>query len=87
MNNNFAKYENPTTIPKEINLDENIYAHWIINYYSCKQVKFIITKNTKEYLIFPLNNINNYFQIKCFYRIKKSESTHATAFSKNDLIT
>lgn len=87
MDFNFAKYVNATTIAKEINLDESIYANWIIDYYSFKQVRFVITKNKEDYLIFPLHKIADYFQIKCFYRIKKSGSSHTTVFSKNDLIT
>lgn len=87
MNFNFSKFANPTTAPLEIDLKESILTNWVINYYESKKVKFMITKTFNNYLLFPLKKLNNYFFVKCFYRIKKSGSTNASIFSKNDLLT
>ena len=81
MNFNFSKFANPTTAPLEIDLKESILTNWVINYYESKKVKFMITKIFNNYLLFPLKKLNNYFSVKCFYRIKKSGSTNASIFS------
>lgn len=87
MNLNYKQFANLSTNPLKIDLNENILANWVINYYEFKKVKFVITKSKDEYLLFPLRKFGNYFLVKCFYRVKKSGSAHATIFSKNDLLT
>lgn len=75
MNKNFEKYFNPGTKGMDIDISQDVYSDWIINAYKKKDVKFVISKyNDKEYVIFPLEQYKNYFQISAKYRVKKSGS-------------
>ncbi|MDS3888918.1 hypothetical protein WL482_04280 [Staphylococcus hominis] len=47
---------------------------WVIDYYLNKKVKYIITNYNKETIVFPIERINDYFNIKIVARYKKSGS-------------
>ena len=57
---------------------------WIKKNYKLKNVKFIISKFNKKYIIFPLAKFEEYFNITAKYRIKKSGSSE---LSKNNIQT
>lgn len=79
MNNNFHLFTNVTSKPIDIMLDTNIFYSWVKNFYKLKNVKYFITKvNSNNYIIIPLDNIDNYFNISACYRVKKSGSSNIT---------
>lgn len=79
MNNNFHLFTNVTSKPIDIILDTNIFYSWVKNFYKLKNVKYFITKvNSNNYIIIPLDNIDNYFNISACYRVKKSGSSNIT---------
>ena len=79
MNNNFHLFTNVTSKPIDIILDTNIFYSWVKNFYRLKNVKYFITKvNSNNYIIIPLDNIDNYFNISACYRVKKSGSSNIT---------
>ena len=73
MNNDFDGFREAGTKGKDIIMEnrQGIFSNWIINYYKSKNVGFIITNN---YIIFPVENIADYFYITAKYRIKRSGS-------------
>lgn len=78
MNDNFSTFYD--VIKKRygsvnIYVDNYILVNWIINFYKTKKVKYFITKKEDNYIIFPLEKINNYFNIKAVYRKKTSGSS------------
>lgn len=74
MNESFDKYFQSGTKGSYINLDEDLFYDWIINYYHSKGVEFIITFSD-DFVIFPTNKIKSFFNVKCKYREKKSGSS------------
>lgn len=79
MNNNFDLFTNITSKPINIILDTNIFYSWVKNFYKLKNVKYFITKvNPNIYILIPLENIDNYFNISACYRVKKSGSSNVT---------
>lgn len=75
MNNHFDLYENVGTEGEEINLSQELFSNWIINNYKKQGVKFFITKG-KDFIVFPIKNYSEYFEISCIFRIKKSGSSN-----------
>jgi len=74
MNEHFDELKLPGTEGKSIDLDTNVLAEWIVKYYAAKGTKFFVTKYKRKIVIFPLDKIEEYFEIRCTYRVKKSGS-------------
>lgn len=85
MNKNFEEYINVGTNGKNININQNIFSNWIINYYKTKGVKYFITKRD-DYIIFPIKEYKKYFYITAKYRIKKSGSSNVPKNKWNEII-
>lgn len=76
MNSKFASLTKPGTNGKPLDLPKNILLSWVINHYKFKGVRFIITQDNKgEFIIFPLEKLDDYFQISATYRVKRSGSS------------
>ncbi|MBE7087509.1 MAG: hypothetical protein E7369_04330 [Clostridiales bacterium] len=75
MNKDFDSFSVAGTRGKKIDLDESIFAKWIIDHYTKKRVKYIITN---DYKLFPLCDVANAFKITAKYRIKRSGSTEVS---------
>lgn len=73
INKDFEGYMDAGTKGKAINLNPEILASWIINYYKSKKVKYIITY-INDYVIFPLEKYGEYFTITATARRKSSGS-------------
>lgn len=76
MNDNYSEFRNAGTKGKELNLDEMLFVNWIKKYYGDKGVKYFISKNEMEYVIFPIEKFEHYFDVTAVYRMKKSGSTN-----------
>ena len=74
MNNNFDTFVSAGTKGVHIDLNVDILYSWIKDYYSSKGVRYFITKGN-EYIIFPIEHLNKYFDVSATYRIKKSGSS------------
>lgn len=74
MNKSFDEYREAGTAGKEIDIQnhEHIFSQWIINAYLLKGVRYFITNN---FLIFPIEQFQTYFNITAKYRIKRSGSS------------
>ncbi|MDO5018756.1 MAG: hypothetical protein Q4E02_05590 [Lagierella massiliensis] len=75
MNKNFESYANAGTKGLDINLSQDLFSSWITNSYKKNGVKFFITKGT-GFIIFPVEKFQDYFNISCTYRVKKSGSSN-----------
>lgn len=72
MNDDFDAFANAGTKGKNIDMNEDIFADWIIDHYSDIGVEFIISNN---HVIIPISELSNYFDISACYRIKRSGSS------------
>ena len=73
MNEHFDKFSLTDTngINIEINNGSQIFADWIVKSYHHKKAEYIITN---DFIIFPVEQINKYFDISAKYRVKRSGS-------------
>lgn len=75
MNKNFDRFLEAGTAGVTIHIpdEETVFRDWIVDYYTHKNVDFLITKKD-DFILVPLNEITHYFDIKARYRIKRSGS-------------
>lgn len=73
MNSDFRRFNNAGTAGQSLELDTGVFADWIIEYYTDKNVKYVISFD-RDYVIFPIRKFAQYFNITANYRIKKSGS-------------
>lgn len=65
--------------PTELQIQKEFMFDWVKYYYAeVKKTRYFMSEFNNEYVIFPLDKINEYMDIKCLYRIKKSGSTDLT---------
>ncbi len=76
MNDNYSEFRNAGTRGKKLNLDEMVFVNWIKKYYGDKQVQFFISRYDTEYVIFPIEKFEYYFDVTAVYRMKKSGSSN-----------
>ena len=75
MNMNFKVFHNVGTKGVYIEgISKEIFYSWIIDFYKSKSTKYFITKKM-NYIIIPLEKIDEYFDITACYRVKKSGSS------------
>lgn len=85
MNNNFEKYADAGTAGVDLGMDQSIYIGWIKTYYSNKGVKLFITKINAEYIIFPIEKFEDFFDVSAKYRMKKSGSSDVPKYMQKGL--
>lgn len=85
MNKNFSKYESAGTKGEEINLSQELFSNWIISSYKNQGVEFLITKG-KGFIIFPIEQYSQYFEISCNFRVKKSGSSKVPKSRQNNVL-
>lgn len=85
MNKDFELYANAGTKGLDINLSQNLFTNWITNSYKQNGVKFFITKGN-DFIIFPIEKYQNYFNISCKYRIKKSGSSSVPKYLQRNVL-
>lgn len=73
MNSNFCRFNNAGTAGKSLDIDTDVFADWIIEYYKSKNVKYVISYDS-DFVIFLIRKFEQYFNIVASYRIKKSGS-------------
>lgn len=75
MNNNFELFKNAGKTGQNITMNNasEVFAEWIIQAYFQKNCKFFISKN---FIIFPIEQCLDYFNINACYRVKRSGSSN-----------
>lgn len=84
MNSEFQRFNNAGTAGQSLDIDTNVFADWIIEHYKDKNVKYFISYDSDDYVIFPIHKFKQYFNILANYRIKKSGSSEP---AKKDIIS
>jgi hypothetical protein len=85
MNNQFDRFHNAGTSGEVLNIDESICFDWIIKYYKSKNVRFIVTGDDGQKIIFPIERFAEYFDVKAVFRVKKSGSSDPTDKNFNEI--
>lgn len=86
MAENFNRYKTPGTEGIELSLDKSYFYSWICDFYKNKNVKYFIVEkdvglnnmSSDNFIIFPIEHFQNYFDVTAIYRRKKSGSTNPT---------
>ncbi|WP_304084975.1 hypothetical protein [Peptostreptococcus stomatis] len=84
MDSNFDEFCNSGTAGSDINMPKSVFYNWIINYYKEKGAEFFITKDRGGFLIFPIDQFSNYFDVTAKYRKKKSGSSSLNNSNTSD---
>lgn len=82
MNEDFESYTNPGTAGKNLNIEKDYFYEWICNFYKSKNVKYFIVEKdvgknkltSDNFIIFPIQHFQKYFDVFATYRVKKSGS-------------
>ncbi len=84
MNNNFEEFKEAGTAGKELVMDQSVFINWIKLIYGEKGVKWFISEG---YILVPIDEFQNYFDVKAMYRIKRSGSSDVGKRNINNIIT
>ncbi len=84
MNNHFDNFQQVSTAPLKIDLDKSIFYDWVRTYYHDKNVAYFMTKQN-NFLIIPIANLESYFDIHAYYRVKKSGSSSPNKSNINEI--
>ncbi|MGL5964584.1 MAG: hypothetical protein ACRCZ2_09370 [Fusobacteriaceae bacterium] len=76
INENINEYNNVGTTSLKINISSSYFSDWIKKYYQSKNVKYIITKHLNDFIIFPLEKYDYYFNVNGNIRLKSSGSNN-----------
>lgn len=85
----FIKLTEPHSSKVMFDLDANIFADWISDYYTKKNVEFFITSLGNEYSIFKntAENLLKYFDITAFARYYSNGSKDLPLSQREDIVT
>lgn len=73
------KFDECNVSSKDLPISENVISQWVKNYYiNVKKSRYCITRSDLGFIIFPIENMEKYFEFSAKYRIKKSGSTNPT---------
>ena len=84
MDHNFNTYCNVGSKGIPIPVNSSILYGWVKDFYDSKDVKFFMTKG-EEFIIFPANRFQAYFNIVALYRKKTSGSRHVPKKDLNEI--
>lgn len=88
MNDHFDSFLKSGTRGEKIDMDSSILYEWIKSYYkNIKKESFIITAFNDQMVIFPIDKIEDYFEVSACYRIKKSGSSRISYNNLNEIKT
>ena len=85
----FVKLSEPHTSKIKLDLDQNIFAKWISDYYLKKNVEFFVTILNNEYSIFrnTPSNISKYLDITAYARYYSSGSKDLPESQRDEIIS
>jgi len=84
INDNFKTFLQAGTSGENIDIDNSVFAKWIINHYKSKGVKYLITYNN-GFIIFPIEKFEFYFNISAMARNKGSGSREPAKKNWNEV--
>lgn len=84
MNHNFEEFKEVGTAGKEIEMNPNVFADWIINTYAKKGVRWFISE---DYVLIPIDKFGEFFDVSATYRVKKSGSSPVGKTRVNEIVS
>lgn len=87
MDKFYDEFVSAGTTGLSLDMDPDIFCNWIKKHYQEKGAEFFMSKGKNGYVIFPLDKINEYFDVSAKYRIKKSGSSNLSAKDRTLLPT
>ena len=86
MNDNFDNYANISTRGEELYIPKDLMYNWVKYYYkNIKKENYFISEYNNDIIILPIEKLEQYFDISCKYRIKKSGSTDPSLKHKEEI--
>lgn len=85
MNQNYKSFSTAGTRGQQIGISKQIFYNWIMNYYYSKDVRYFITKGS-NFIVFPLEKFDSYFDVSATYRMKKSGSADPSNANQEEVI-
>ena len=86
MNDNFDNYANLSTRGEELYIPKDLMYNWVKYYYkNIKKENYFISEYNNDIIILPIEKLEQYFDISCKYRIKKSGSTDPSLKHKEEI--
>ena len=86
MNGNFETYRTPGTKGVELTIPSSYLYKWVKEYYkTVKKEEYFITKKDDDFVLFPVDKIEEYLIISAKYREKKSGSSAPSYKNKDDI--
>lgn len=85
MNQNYKSFSAAGTRGQQLGVSKQIFYNWIMNYYYSKNVKYFITKGS-NFIVFPLEKFDSYFDVSATYRMKKSGSADPSYANQQEVI-
>lgn len=83
MNKNFDLYSRPSNTKLEI--DDNLIYDWIIDHYKNGRNSLFVISKKDNYVIFPVERFEHYFNVEAKYRIKASGSGDPSKNQQDDV--
>lgn len=87
MNQHYNDYKNVGTNGKKIDINDNVIISCIQDMYKNKGVKKFITKDkNNNFILIPIEDFGDYFNVSATYRRKKSGSSKISKSNEKDFI-
>lgn len=81
INNNKKEFKSISTAGTDVNCDKSLMYQRVKRYYlDEKDSKYFITKSINNFIIFPTEDLDKYFDISCVARRKKSGSQNVSPY-------
>lgn len=84
MKNDFSKFKSVNSAGIDIEVDKSVLYSLVQDFYAPKGVKFFITK-ADDFIVFPIEKFEDYFDISACYRKKKSGSNEVNKNQEDEL--
>lgn len=86
MNDDFDRYNAPGTRGVNLCMSSSLLYDWVKEYYqNVKNEKYFITKNNSDFIIFPVDKLDQYLNVSAMYRKKGSGSSVPSNNNKKEI--
>lgn len=79
MNEHWDKYKDVSTKGLELDLSNQVFSHWITDYYRSKHVRYFISGTSSHFIIIPIAAFPSSFSVTASYRCKRSGTRRLSA--------
>lgn len=80
------KFDECNVSTKDLPISKEVISEWVKNYYlNVKKSAYCITQSKAGFIVFPIENMDNYFDFTAKYRVKKSGSSNPSLNNKKEI--